>query len=240
VKRRLSKRTKVIIVPHLFGLATDLESILALDVPILEDCAQSVGATYRGRPVGTFGEAAVFSFYATKVMTTGEGGMVVTKSRKIAERVRDLKSYDQKEHYKVRYNYKMTDIQAALGLVQLERLDNIIRCRRTIAQKYSRAFRSNDLKLPSTETGHIYFRYVLGLNSNSTPWIQALSNMGISCKRPVHLPLHRHLKIQGYAVSEKAWQNSMSIPLYPTLTDQEINRVVHGINTCIQKFRCRP
>jgi perosamine synthetase len=236
VKRRLSKRTKVIIVPHLFGLAADLDSILALDVPIIEDCAQSVGTTYRRRRAGTFGEAAVFSFYATKLMTTGEGGMVVSKSRKIAERIRDLKSYDQKENYKVRYNYKMTDIQAALGLVQLERLDDIIRRRQSIAQKYSSAFRSYDLNLPPAETGHIYFRYVLGLNSNSTPWIQALSTMGITCDRPIHLPLHRHLKLQGYSASEKAWRNSISIPLYPALTDEEIHRVIDGLNTCIQKF----
>jgi perosamine synthetase len=237
LKKRLSKRTRAIIVPHLFGLAADLESILALNVPIIEDCAQAVGTTYRERLAGTIGQAAVFSFYATKVMTTGEGGMVVSKSRKIADRIRDLKSYDRKENYKIRFNYKMTDIQAALGLVQLGRLEYIIQRRRAIAQKYSSKFSSYDLKLPAAENGHIYFRYVLGLNNNSTPWIQALSQMGIACDRPVHFPLHRFLNLQGYPVTEEAWRNSLSIPIYPRLTNEEISRVADGVGICHKKFR---
>jgi perosamine synthetase len=236
LKKHLSKRTRAIIVPHLFGLAADLESILALNVPIIEDCAQAVGTVYHRRPVGTFGQAAVFSFYATKVMTTGEGGMVVSNSRKIADRIRDLKSYDRKEYYKIRFNYKMTDIQAALGLVQLGRLEYFIRRRQAIAHKYSSTFSSYDLKLPPAENGHIYFRYVLGLNNNSIPWIQALSQMGIASDRPVHLPLHRYLNLQGYPLTEDAWRNSISIPIYPRLTKEEINRVVDGVTTCHKKF----
>lgn len=236
IKRRLSKRTSAIIVPHLFGLAADLESILALEVPIIEDCAQAVGTTYRRRLVGTIGQAAVFSFYATKVITTGEGGMVVSKSKKIAERIRDLKSYDRKENYKIRFNYKMTDIQAALGLVQLGRLEYIIQRRQAIAKKYSNALSGYDLKLPPDEPGHIYFRYVLGLKNNSDPWIQALSQTGIACERPIYLPLHRLLNLQGYPVTEKVWRNSISIPIYPLLTDEEIDRIIDAVTTCYKKF----
>ena len=236
LKKRLRKRTRAIIVPHLFGLAADLESILALDVPLIEDCAQAVGATYGQRLVGTIGQAAVFSFYATKVMTTGEGGMVVSNSRKITDRIRDLKSYDRKENYKLRFNYKMTDIQAALGLVQLGRLEYLIHRRRAIAQKYSRTFDAYDLKLPPAENGHIYFRYVLGLHNNSTPWIQALDQMGIVCDRPVYLPLHRYLNLPGYPATEEAWRNSISIPIYPGLTDEEVDRVADGVTVCRKKF----
>ena len=128
------------------------------------------------------------------------------------------------------------DIQAALGLVQLERLEYIIRRRRAIAQTYSSKFKAHDLILPPAETGHIYFRYVLGLNNTSTLWIQALSQMGITCDRPIHLPLHRHLNLQGYPATEKAWRKSISIPIYPTLTDEEISRVVDGVATCCEKF----
>jgi len=161
VKKRITDRTTAIIVPHLFGLAADLDALLALDVPIIEDCAQAVGAAYAQRPAGTFGAAAVFSFYATKVITTGEGGMVVTNSREIAGRIRDLKIYDQKDNYKIRFNYKMTDIQATLGLNQLQRLDAFIRRRKAIAEQYTRSFKALDLNLPPDDAGHIFFAMCL-------------------------------------------------------------------------------
>ncbi len=236
VQRRINKCTKAIIVPHLFGLAADLKPLLELDVPVIEDCAQSIGATYDQRPVGTMGVAALFSFYATKVITTGEGGMVVCNSGDIAARIRDLKTYDQREDYKVRFNYKMTDIQAALGIVQLQRLESIIRRRKAIAAEYNRAFNSCDLKLPPSDAGHIYFRYVLGLNMDSRPWIRELARRGIVCDRPIHFPLHRNLKLGGYPVTDKAWQQSLSIPIYPTLTDDEINRIIDSVTTCYKKF----
>jgi perosamine synthetase len=236
VKRRLTSRTKAIIVPHLFGLPADLETLMKIEVPIIEDCAQAIGSTYQGRPVGTFGAAAIFSFYATKVITTAEGGMVVTNSSDIAGRIRDLKTYDQKQDYKVRYNYKMNDIQAAMGRVQLERLESMILRRRTIAQTYTSAFSAFDFKLPPDDGSHIYFRYVLDLKMDSAPWIQTLSRMGIACDRPIYLPLHRYQKLQGYPVAEKSWRQSLSIPIYPLLTDKEIRRVADAVCTCHEKF----
>jgi len=236
VKKRLNRRSKAIIVPHLFGLAADMKPILELEVPVIEDCAQAAGAVYRRQPVGAFGQAAVFSFYATKVMTTGEGGMVVSNSSKIAERIRDLTSYDRRKNYKIRFNYKMTDIQAALGLVQLGRLASMIKRRQAIAQKYSSAFSGLDLKLPPSETGHIYFRYVLGLHAESAPWIQALARKGVACERPIHLPLHRHMNLKGYPVTEKAWQNSLSIPIYPLLTDENLQSVIDAVTACYDRF----
>lgn len=236
VKRRISRRTKAIIVPHLFGLAADLDSLLDLNVPIIEDCAQSIGATYHQRPVGTIGQAAIFSFYATKVITTAEGGMVVTNSQDIAASIKDLKTYDQRDEYKIRFNYKMTDIQAALGIVQLERLQSIIRRRKAIAEKYNRAFHNLDLKLPPADAGHIYFRYVIGLNMNSRPWIQEFARMGIVCERPIHFPLHRNFKLSGFPETQKAWNQSLSIPIYPTLTDEEISRIIDSLIICYKKF----
>jgi dTDP-4-amino-4,6-dideoxygalactose transaminase len=229
VKKRLSGHTKAIIVPHLFGMAADLNPLLKLDVPIIEDCAQAVGSVYAQRPVGTFGVAAIYSFYATKVMTTGEGGMVVSNSKDIADRIRDLKTYDQKDDYKIRFNYKMTDIQAALGLAQLERLDSIIRRRRAIAEQYTRSFKTLDLNLPPDDSGHLFFRYVLGLNTDSQSWINILSGKGIGCDRPIYKPLHRQMKLKGYPVTEKAWKNSLSIPIYPSLTDDEVTRVIDAV-----------
>ncbi len=237
VKKRLTPKTKAIIVPHLFGLAADLDSLLALEVPLIEDCAQALGSEYAQRPVGTFGVAAIYSFYATKVITTGEGGMVVASSKEFAERIRDLKTYDQKDDYQIRFNYKMTDIQAALGLVQLERLDTLIGRRRAVARQYTSAFEALGLNLPADDPGHIFFRYVIGLNTDSLSWIQALAREGIGSDRPVHLPLHRQLKSTGCPVAEKAWKNSLSIPIYPSLTDEEITRVIDAVRATALKTK---
>jgi len=236
VRRRINTFTKAIIVPHLFGLAADMESLLGLDVPIVEDCAQSIGAANHQGPVGLLGTAGVFSFYATKMITTGEGGMVTTDSRDIAERIRDLKAYDKRRDYKIRFNSKMNDIQAALGIVQLKKLGSFIRRRREIAERYNRAFESFQLKLPPTDTGHIYYRYVLGLKMDAGPWIQELALKGITGERPIHVPLHQSLKLGGYPAAAKAWQQSLSIPIYPTLTDDNISRVVESVTRCYEKF----
>jgi len=234
VKKRISSRTRAIIVPHLFGLAADLDSLMALDVPIIEDCAQAVGSQYAQRPVGTFGIAAIYSFYATKVITTGEGGMVVSNSKDMADRIRDLKTYDQKDDYKIRFNYKMTDIQAALGLAQLQRLDSVIRRRRAIAEQYTWAFKILSLNLPAEDPGRIFFRYVLGLDRDSFPFLKTLANKGVGCNRPIFLPLHRQLKQKGCPASEKAWKNLLSIPIYPSLTDEEVTTVIDAIITSLR------
>ena len=233
IKKRISTRTRAIIVPHLFGLPADLNSLMALDVPIIEDCAQAVGSEYVQRPVGTFGIAAVYSFYATKVITTGEGGMVVSNSKGIADRIRDLKTYDQKNDYKIRFNYKMTDFQAALGLGQLQRLDSFIRRRRIIAGQYTRAFDSLGLNLPAQDSGHIFFRYVLGLDMDSGAFIQTLASKGVGCDRPIYLPLHRQLKQKSCPASEEAWKNSISIPIYPSLTDEEVTIVIDAVTSTL-------
>ena len=226
VQKRISARTKAIIVPHMFGLAANLDKLLKLNVPIIEDCAQSVGATYHQQPVGTFGDAAIFSFYATKMLATGEGGMVLSDSTKIIERVRDLKAYDQKEADTVRYNYKMTDVHAAMGEVQLARLDDFIDRRKKIAHKYFNLLKLLNIKLPSDADEHIYYRFVVGLKSDCNGLIQKMIQKGIGCARPVFLPIHSHLKLDGYPVSDTVWDTSLSIPIYPSLKDSEVERLV--------------
>ena len=226
VQKRITARTKAIIVPHMFGLAANLDKLLKLDVPIIEDCAQAVGATYHKKPLGTFGVAAIFSFYATKMLATGEGGMVLARSTKIIERIRDLKTYDEKEADKVRYNYKMTDVQAALGEVQLARLDAFIDQRKKIAYQYVKSLKPLNIKLPEENPEHIHYRFVVGLESDCNVLIQKLSRKGIGCARPVFLPIHRHLKLDGYAVTNQVWETAFSIPIYPSLSNSEIERLI--------------
>lgn len=228
VHKRMTSKTKAIIVPHLFGLAADMDRLLKLDVPIIEDCAQAAGGTYHQRMLGTFGEAAIFSFYATKMLATGEGGMVTSNSPEVIERIRDLKAYDQKEAGTVRYNYKMTDVQAALGEVQLSRLDDFIQCRRKVARRYFEAFESYPLRLPAENPEHIHYRFAIGLVDDCDSFMKKLALKGIGCARPVFLPIHRHLRLDGFPVTDKIWKNSLSIPIYPSLTDNEIGRIIDG------------
>jgi dTDP-4-amino-4,6-dideoxygalactose transaminase len=235
VKKRLTRSTRAIIVPHLFGLAADLDGLSALGVPIIEDCAQSVGGDLNDKSPGTFCEAGIFSFYATKVMTCGEGGMVVSNSKEFADRIRDLKTYDEKDNYEPRFNYKMTDIHAAVGLRQLDRLDAFVQRRRAIAQRYRSAFSFPGPALPPDDPTHIYFRFVIGLKTNSQPLISQLSNKGIGCARPIHLPLHQYLNIAGYPITDTAWKTTLSIPIYPALSDEAVQRIIDIVSNTLKQ-----
>lgn len=229
-ERRLSPRTRAVILPHMFGLAADPGRFLGLGVPIIEDCAQSIGARFGSRPVGSFGQAAVFSFYATKVIATGEGGMVATPSGELAARVKDLKTYDRRDDPASRFNFKLTDIQAAIGRVQLGRLDEFIDRRRAIAGTYRSAFQNLPVRLPPDDAGRIYFRYVIDIGADCTEFIRRAANAGIGCDRPVYIPLHRLLKQDGFARTERAWRQCVSIPIYPSLAAADVDRILSVVS----------
>jgi len=222
-KKRLTERTRAVIAPHLFGQAADLDALLALGVPVIEDCAQSLGSTYRNRPTGGFGVAAVFSFYATKVIAAGEGGMVVSRDERLIARIRDLRDYDEKDDLSLRFNAKLTDLQAALALSQLGKLPAFIARRRTIAARYDRVW--TQLASPAArrrdDRDHIFFRYVV-LAAAAEKLMAAMGKRGVVCRRPVFRPLHHYLGLPGFATTEKIWQHAVSIPLYPGLTEEEI------------------
>lgn len=232
VKKRITPNTRAIIVPHMFGLSADIKQLLEFDIPVIEDCAQSVGGEYNGRPLGVFGVASIFSFYATKVMTTAEGGMVTSGSRKLINRIMDLREYDNKADGSHRYNYKMSDIHAAIGLAQIDRLGSFIEKRREIAKKFTDAFTSFALKLPPLDLGHIFFRYVIGLSRKSDldQWIQMLREKGVQCERPVFQPIHRILGLSGYEQTDTLWKRSLSIPIYPRLALKEVDYVISAVS----------
>jgi dTDP-4-amino-4,6-dideoxygalactose transaminase len=239
VQRRLTIRSKAIIVPHMFGLAANLDKLLKFDVPLIEDCAQAVGGTYHQKPLGTFGDATIFSFYATKMMATGEGGMAASNSAEIIERIRDLKTYDEKEADKVRYNYKMTDVQAAIGDVQLGRLDEFVDQRKSLANQYVKSLKSLNLKLPEENSEHIHYRFVVGLETDCNFLIQKLSRKGVGCARPVFLPIHRHLKMDGYPVTDKVWETALSLPIYPSLHAKEVEQIITNFINILKSERDR-
>ncbi|MBN1273899.1 MAG: DegT/DnrJ/EryC1/StrS aminotransferase family protein [Candidatus Aminicenantes bacterium] len=231
VKRALSSRTKAVIVPHMFGCPADMNELLDTGIPVIEDCAQAVGSRYREHKTGSLGILSVFSFYATKVITCGEGGMVLGDSGELISKIKDRKDYDQKDKYILRYNYKMTDIQAALGMNQLSHLDNFIHRRRKIARRFLREFKDCSLILPvqSEEKIHIYYRFVTLAPGEASPYLKKLQKMNIMCRRPVFRPLHHYLHLSGFPHTEEAWHRCISIPLYPSLDPNEIMRIIAAV-----------
>jgi dTDP-4-amino-4,6-dideoxygalactose transaminase len=228
-REKVTGRTRAVIVPHLFGLPADLSSLMKLNVPVIEDCAQAPGATYDGQPAGSFGHAAVFSFYATKMITTGEGGMVVSRSTDLIDRVRELRAYDRREDDRVRYNYKMNEIQAAIGRVQLQRLDAFIERRRAIAGQYHQLLAPLPFRLPPRDPGHVYYRFVIHADGDVSEWMQILSKKHIHCARPVFMPLHRYLGRDSYPATTTAWRQCLSIPIYPSLTDSQVKYIARSL-----------
>jgi len=146
--------TNTAIVPHLFGAPAAFPT----DLTVVEDIAQSLGGS-----TGRDGRIAIASFYATKLMTTGEGGMVLTDDEALADHIRDRRDYDNRDDLQNRFAYKMTDFQAAMGRVQLRRLPAFIRRRKEIAEQYEQAFQGLPLVLPQA-SGHVFFRYVIKID----------------------------------------------------------------------------
>lgn len=230
VKRILTRKSKAILVPHLFGLPADLTDLASFGIPIIEDCAQALGATYQGRPVGGIGTLSICSFYATKVITTGEGGMLLSRNARLLRQAQDLRDYDQRRTFRTRFNYKMTDLQAALGLSQLQRLPDFLAKRRALADRYNRGLQRLPLLGPvvSADRTHIFYRYVVRVTGGLRNVLTLLEQAGVCARRPVFRPLHRYLKLAGFPGAEETWRTALSLPIYPMLGG-DIDRVIAAV-----------
>jgi dTDP-4-amino-4,6-dideoxygalactose transaminase len=271
VERAITPRTRAIVPIHYGGQACDLEEILAIGerhgVPVIEDAAHAVGAAYRGRKIGTHSLMVAFSFYATKNMTTGEGGMLVTNDDGLAERIRLLSLHGMNRDAWKRYTEagswfyevsepgfknNMTDIQAALGIHQLRRLDGFIERRQAIARSYRAAFADlPELRLPveNADRSHIYHLYAVQiLPGNSSldrdSFIAGLKSQKIGTS--VHfVPLHRHpyyrdthgCRSGAYPVAERLYRGLVSLPLYPAMSDQDVEDVIGAVRETVLAAR---
>lgn len=235
IRRALTGRSGAVIFAHLFGSAEDIRDIVALGIPVIEDCAMALGAETGGIKAGNLDSAiSAFSFYSTKVITSGEGGMVLSGDRTLTERVRDMADYADKIDAELRFNLKMTDLAAALGCSQLKRLESMIARRRSLAERYSQAFRETGLGLPSEHTGtrHIFYRYVVRAERPET-LRDALHVRGVRAERPVFAPLSRYPGFPACPNAERVWERSLSIPLYPALTDAEADSVIRAVRESV-------
>lgn len=231
VRRAVTPRTKAVIVPHMFGLPADIAALKGFGIPLIEDCAMTLGTTVHGGPVGSLGDLTVCSFYATKLITTGEGGMVLGRSEPRMARIRALRQYDKKDTLEPAFNFKMTDFQAAIGLCQAARLGSLLARRRAIAARYAEAVQKAGVNPPCVLPGreHVYYRFVVRLSKPVTPVLKRAEARGIACRRPVDPPIHRYLGLTGFSESDAAWEHALSIPIYPALSDEEVDRIVAAL-----------
>lgn len=229
-KEKINSKTKAIIVPHIFGVPADVDKFVELGIPIVEDCAQAIGAKLNGKHLGTFGEVAIFSFYASKVLTTGYGGMIFSKDKNFIEKVKDYREFDCRQEYKPRFNFQMSDFQAAMGKIQLKRLPYFLEKRRKIANEYYKILplekvwplRSFSSKKPN------FYRFLVRTKKPNDMKL-FMKEKGIKAIIPMETYelLHRYLNQDphNFPVSDDIAKTTLSLPIYPSLTDSEIQKI---------------
>ncbi len=239
---------KAILVVHIFGLPADMDEICELarqnKLLLLEDCAQSHGAEYKGKKTGTFGTAAAFSFYPTKNMTTGEGGMVITNDQQLAERIRMFINHGQSARYRhdvLGYNFRLTNIQAAIGIEQLKKLDYFNRKRIANANYYLTHIENDKVLLPNTpaDRTHVYHQFTVQVEERER-FMAYLKQKGIGCA--VHYPLlipkqKLYTKIYRFSnswpVAEALSNRCVSIPVHPGLSAEQLQYIAEAVNSYV-------
>lgn len=207
---------------------------------LIEDFTQTIGSVAEedGRKSGTYGHISVCSFYATKLLTTGEGGVVFTDDDDVAEFVRSKRRYRKRERFSIRYNYEMTDIAAAMGIVQLKKLPSFLEKRKELWQKYFTLCGDiEEVFLVPSNYG--YFKFYLGLTTIKTSlFIEAMEKLGVQCGRPFPRPLHRLMGYSDNGFEETSFVSDrlISFPLYPSLTHEEISYIVNCLKEVVKQF----
>jgi perosamine synthetase len=259
VEARISPRTRAIMVVHLYGLPVDLGPVLDIakrhNLKVIEDAAEAIGQTYRGKPCGSFGDISVFSFYPNKHITTGEGGMIVTNDDQLAERCRSLRNLcfqPQRRfvHESLGWNYRMTNLQAALGLAQLVRLDEFVARKRAMGAAYTSLLADlPELQLPLPETAHsrnVYwvFGVVLSerLGIDAAEAMKKLAKKGIGT-RPFFWPLHLQPVLEKYGlasgetlpVSERLGSRGFYLPSGLALKPDQITEAARSLREVLDE-----
>ena len=248
IKKMITSRTKAIIPVHLYGLPADMDPINQLadehGLLVIEDAAEAQGAAYKGKMVGSLADAAVFSFFGNKIITTGEGGMIVTNNHEVAEKCRVLRDHGMSSkkrywHEVVGYNYRMTNIQAALGVAQMNKIDKIISRKKEIALDYEKRLKNiNGIILPAsfTWTKNVFWLYTILIDSNIIGYnaeqlMSKLAEAGID-SRPIFPPIHTQPIYKDgtkLSVSERISSDGISLPSSPEMTGEDINKVCNII-----------
>jgi perosamine synthetase len=258
VEARITSRTKAIMAVHIFGLPVDMDPLLALarkhGLKLIEDAAEVIGQTYRGRPCGSFGELSTFSFYPNKHVTTGEGGMLVADEPALAARCRSLRNLCFKPeqrfvHDELGWNFRLTNLQAALGVAQLERLDKSVATKRRIGARYTELLRgTRGIQLPVPRmpyADNIYWVYGLVLEDDvpfdAREAMARLGKLGIGT-RPFFWPMHEQpvLRRMGlfegerYPAAERIARRGFYIPSGMALTGEQMERTAAAVKDVLR------
>ncbi|MEZ5010008.1 MAG: DegT/DnrJ/EryC1/StrS aminotransferase family protein [Chitinophagales bacterium] len=253
VKRKITSRTKAIMVVHLYGHPCDMVALCDIakhnDVFLIEDCAEALGSKFNNQFVGTFGDIATFSFYGNKTITTGEGGMVVTNDDTLYDRTihykgQGLAKHRQYWHDVIGYNYRMTNICAAIGLAQLENIDSVLTKKRQIANWYSTKLKDVDAITFHNEMEGAFHSYwmcsiLLEKNIARDDLRDLLEKNGIET-RPLFYPVHTmpmySSKYQRHKVAEDLGWRGVNLPSYPELKEEDITIIANLIIRFFNEF----
>jgi perosamine synthetase len=253
IEEKITIRTKAIMVVHIYGLPVDLDPVISLakkyNLKVIEDAAEMHGQTYKGKPCGSFGDISTLSFYPNKHITTGEGGMILTNDDQLAKDCRSLRNLcfqsDKRfVHDRLGWNYRMTNMQAALGVAQLSRLDEFVDRKTRMGALYTKLLNGVEgIQLPMVSTSYannIYWVYGLILDKaidfDAKEAMTRLGRLGIGC-RPFFYPMHQQpvlrkmglFKGERYPEAEKLYQRGFYIPSGMALSNEQINRVTEAL-----------
>jgi len=247
IKEKITKKTKAIMPVHLYGHPCDMGIINEIaekhDLKVIEDAAEAHGAEYKGKKVGSLSDVSCFSFYGNKILTTGEGGMCLTNDEKIAEKIEQLKDHGMSKerryyHPQLGYNYRLTNIQAAIGLAQLERIEQTIDTKRRNAKTYNSLLKNvKGITLPVEEpwAKNVYWMYSIlverGYKLRRDELIGKLKKEGIDT-RPFFIPLHKMPYLDEglkFPIAEELGEKGINLPSSVKLTKEQIEEITSFI-----------
>lgn len=260
IEAAITKKTKAILVVHIFGQAANMGPIMKIakqhQLIVVEDACESIKATYKGKPTGTFGQSGVFAFYPNKQMTTGEGGMVVTNDKTVYDVCKSLSNQGRGvnmnwlDHQYLGYNYRLDEMSAALGLVQLKKLNMLIKDRQKIANTYTRFLQGYpellQVPLVAKDNTHTWFVYVVTIKNKKVSRDQVMADLakaGISSK--AYLPsIHLFgfykksfgFKKGDFPISESVSDYSLALPLYSDLTSKDIAHICSQLISILERY----
>lgn len=245
VKKKITSKTKAIIVVHLYGHPCDMDEIMKIakqnNIFVVEDCAEAIGSKYKGKMVGSFGDISAFSFFGNKTITCGEGGMVVTNDSTLADRAARLKGqglakYREYWHDMIGYNYRMTNIQAAIGLAQLEQVDKFIDMKQNVAKYYKEHLEGLPVEIHKSvgDVLHTYWMnsILVEKTEERDKLREHLKNAGIET-RPTFYPIHTmpmySIRYQKHSVAEDISLRGINLPSFPLLSEEELSYICKSI-----------
>ena len=253
IESKITSKTKAIMIVHIFGLTTDVGPLITIakkhNLKIIEDAAEVIGQNYKGQKCGSFGDISTFSFYSNKHITTGEGGMVLTDDKNLDDRAKSLRNLcftnDRFVHEEIGFNYRLTNMQAALGVAQLEQIEDIIIKKRWIGNIYNKLLKDLDkINLPLNKTNYcenIYWVYAITLKDNCVKTAKQVMNELNELEigtRPFFFPMHKQpiFNKKGLFLnemlpnSEKLYQKGFYIPSGLALTEDQLKEVSSALH----------